>query len=234
MEISYRYVISDIHGCCKTFRFLIKDKIKLTKSDKLYLLGDYIDRGPDSKGVLDFIIELQLKGFTVVPLKGNHEDMMLKSAYSYNDFALWMINGGAYTLKSFGIDTAQTFKFDYIYEIPEKYLYFIRWMRYVLYLKDYFLVHAGFDFSKPNPFQDKKSMLWIRDFRVDKKYLDNKKIIHGHTPVSINKIIENVKNTDSYIINIDGGCVYKNIEGFGHLTALNLDTNELYIARNID
>jgi len=56
------FIIGDIHGCCKTCKKLILEKINIQKSDKIYCLGDYVDRGPDSKGVIDFILQLRKKG----------------------------------------------------------------------------------------------------------------------------------------------------------------------------
>ena len=72
-----KYAISDIHGCIATFKTLL-DKIKFSKEDELYLLGDYIDRGPDSKGVIDHIWYLQKSGYQVHCLRGNHENMLLQ------------------------------------------------------------------------------------------------------------------------------------------------------------
>ena len=73
-----RFVVSDIHGCLATFKALLTEKIKLTKDDQLILLGDYINRGPDSLGVLDLIIQLEKDGFQIYPLIGNHETMYLE------------------------------------------------------------------------------------------------------------------------------------------------------------
>lgn len=70
---SRRLVIPDVHGCPKTLASFI-DTIRLQKSDYLFFLGDYIDKGSDSKGVLDIIIDLKKQGFNVFPLRGNHED----------------------------------------------------------------------------------------------------------------------------------------------------------------
>lgn len=72
------FAIADIHGCYSTFCALL-DQIMLTREDELYLLGDYIDRGPDSKKVVDLIIQLQADGFAVKPIMGNHEQMLLDS-----------------------------------------------------------------------------------------------------------------------------------------------------------
>ena len=69
-----RWAISDIHGCCQTFRYMVETELQITKEDELFLLGDYIDRGKDSKGVFDYIMQLQNDNFKVQCLMGNHED----------------------------------------------------------------------------------------------------------------------------------------------------------------
>ena len=71
------FAIGDIHGCFDSFRKLVEDKIKISNRDKLVLPGDYIDRGKQSKDVIDYIIELQQRGFDIIPLTGNHESMLL-------------------------------------------------------------------------------------------------------------------------------------------------------------
>src|SRR5215218_1348691 len=96
-----RYAISDIHGCCKTFRYMVEEVLHLQASDQLFLLGDYIDRGPDSKGVIDFILELRAKGYRVETLMGNHEFMMLETWEDASYLPLWLRNGGDTTLASF-------------------------------------------------------------------------------------------------------------------------------------
>ncbi len=74
-----RYAIGDIHGCFDTFRELVENQIKLTKDDQLFLLGDYVDRGPKSKQVIDYILSLSASGYSVYPLRGNHEQMRINS-----------------------------------------------------------------------------------------------------------------------------------------------------------
>ena len=69
-----RWVIPDIHGCLNTLKALINEQIRPARYDELYFLGDYIDRGPDSKGVLDYLRALQKDEYTLTLLKGNHED----------------------------------------------------------------------------------------------------------------------------------------------------------------
>ena len=79
-----RIVVGDIHGCSQTFRSLAEEEIRLAGNDILYLLGDYVDRGPDSKGVLDYIMDLMQGGYDVRPLRGNHEEDLLK--YNQEEF----------------------------------------------------------------------------------------------------------------------------------------------------
>jgi serine/threonine protein phosphatase 1 len=76
-----RWVIDDIHACKKTLQTLVEHKIGLTQEDQLFFLGDYINRGPDSIGVIDFIMNLQSLDYQVFTLRGNHEQMLLDSHY---------------------------------------------------------------------------------------------------------------------------------------------------------
>ena len=71
--------MGDIHGCIETFLRLLHKNIRLSKQDQLFLLGDYVNRGPDSEAVIDHILELQADGYQVHPLRGNHEEMYLDS-----------------------------------------------------------------------------------------------------------------------------------------------------------
>jgi len=221
-----RYAISDIHGCANTFRHLVNEVIQLKSTDELFLLGDYIDRGADSKGVIDFIQELQKSGIQVRTLSGNHEAMMLDAREDPEYFNHWMLNGGKQTLASFGVKS--------IRDIPQSYWLFLLHLEYYIELEDYLLVHAGFNFKAEDPFTDTHSMLWIRNFPVDKEFLGNRKIVHGHTPTPMQKIAQSVKSK-AQVINIDGGCVYTSrMSGLGYLTALNLDTLEFYSVPNQD
>lgn len=81
MSTVRRWVIGDVHGCIKTLRALMEDKIQPGRQDRLIFVGDYVDRGPDSKGVVSYLMELRLMGYHLTLLKGNHEDMMLRSVY---------------------------------------------------------------------------------------------------------------------------------------------------------
>jgi len=217
-----RYAISDIHGCSTTFRYLVEEELRLQPTDSLYLLGDYIDRGPNSKGVLDYIMELQERGHQVKALLGNHEDMMLQARQEPEALGGWLMNGGKTTLSSFGTSAIQ--------EIPEKYWQFLRQLDFYAELEDYYLVHAGFDFSAPDPFSETDAMLWARHFKADPRVLGTRKIVHGHTPISIAEINHNLVDPLQLSYNIDGGCVFTNPYGF--LVALNLESLQLHKVKN--
>ncbi len=221
-----RYAISDIHGCAKTFRFLVEERLQLKATDQLFLLGDYIDRGPDSKGVIDFILELQAKNFKVTTLMGNHESLLLQAPENPQYLTTWLRNGGQATLQSFKAQDAS--------EIPALYLEFLSKLEYYVELADYLLVHAGFNFKSVNPFTDYESMIWTRHFEVKEKFTLGRRIVHGHTPTMISEIIASISPRAQAVINIDGGCVYSWPPGLGKLVALNLDTLELTMVDNRD
>jgi len=96
-----RYAISDIHGGSRTFRALL-DRLDLKHTDRLYLLGDYVDRGNDSKGVLDTIWNLINAGYDVRPIRGNHDDMFHRVLMGDHDqfSQFWYGSWGANTLAS--------------------------------------------------------------------------------------------------------------------------------------
>jgi len=225
--MSRKFVITDIHGCASTFKKLVKEKIKLSKNDELFLLGDYIDRGPDSKGVLDFIIELQRDNYRVKCLRGNHEEFLLYALRDEREFYHWKTrNGGATTLRSFGVSTVQ--------DIPVQYINFIQQLPYYFETEEYLMVHAGFNFEVDDPFEDKQAMLMIRNFKIDTDFLNGRKILHGHTPTQLSQIITNVENRDALEINLDAGCVYDSVPDMNYLVALELNKWKLYVENCID
>src|SRR4051794_4584430 len=92
--------IGDIHGCLQALCTLL-DAVGLNPDDRVITLGDYVDRGPDSKGVLDRLTELYAAG-QLVALRGNHDQMMI-DVFHGGDPALWLSCGGPATLRSYGI-----------------------------------------------------------------------------------------------------------------------------------
>lgn len=226
-----RIAISDIHGCAKTFSALL-DKLALTKDDTLYLLGDFIDRGKDSKGVIDKVLQLQADGYRVECLLGNHEWLMLNAPYENSRYENWLNrNGGAATLASYAIDEE-----DYMAELPEEHAKFLKSLQYIIELEDYILVHAGLNFRDDDPLSDYPAMLWIRDWQryMEDNVTGGRKIVHGHTPRLSTHLKSEVENEASKSYNIDCGCVYNGDHFAGKLAALNLDTLELTLQDNIE
>lgn len=220
---SRRFAIPDIHGCALSFAALLHDVLRIGLSDRVYLLGDYTDRGPRSREVIDHILELQNKGFSIIPIRGNHEDMLLRACGSLDYFRVWILNGGGATLKSFDVDEPC--------DIPLPYRRFFDALPFYLELEDYILVHAGLNFMADDPFSDKEAMLWTRTREVNTSQIGRKKLVTGHTPVSRNSIRQAL---ESSLIPLDNGCVYTSSESLGTLTALDLDTRSLYFQKNID
>jgi serine/threonine protein phosphatase 1 len=223
-NMNRRFVIGDIHGCSKTLKKLLFETCKVQKEDSIYFLGDYIDRGPNSKKVIDRILKMKKQGYNVYPVLGNHEVLLLDSANFVQNHIVWFRNGAKSTLKSFGINYAHEFK--------SKYIDFFRSLPHYYLLDDYIIVHGGLNFSADNPLEDKESMVWIRDNFVDTNKIGGRKLVCGHTPTPIDLII---KSLQSDKIMLDGGCVYYGRHpGLGYLVALELNSMQLFFHRNID
>ena len=234
--MSQRWIIPDIHGCFKTVKALLENTLKVTKNDELYFLGDYIDRGPDSKGVIDYLMHLQNEEYNVHFLKGNHEDMCVSAFQADQKKKLfgkhveqkeWEAVGAEKTLKSFNVKHPR--------EIPQLY---IDWMNACLpyiELEEYILVHAGMNFHISDPFKDEQSMMWTRKFRVDYSKTHGKKIIHGHIPVDYSFMSLVVEQNDRYdFIALDNGVYVTDKPGLGNLMAFNPDTKQLLAQYNMD
>jgi serine/threonine protein phosphatase 1 len=214
------WVISDIHGMYDQLVMLLR---KIDLNDQVIFLGDYIDRGPDSKKVLDLLIALK-QDRNYIFLMDNHEDMMLDYFDKTNKYmeGIWFYNGSSSTLKSFN------------YNVGKEYLDFIRdlLLYYELEIKGqkYLYVHAGVKPGKSLNHQDKHDLLWIRDeFLLMKEQYYDYTIIHGHTPTQFingeDKIfIKKGINNKIISVDIDTGCVYG-----GKLTAFGISEDNKYI-----
>jgi serine/threonine protein phosphatase 1 len=191
----------------------------LKKSDTLIVLGDLIDRGTDSKGVLDTIILLLDSGFSIKCLLGNHEQMFLDSFKSLDVLNLWLTNGGDKTLFSFLTSSIE--------KIPLKYYNLIQSFSYHLEIDNYIFVHAGLNMNLENPFSDRNTMLWTREPRkyLNKTWLGNRKVIHGHSPKSEQSILTSILHNEE-IISIDNG-VFLTKPDFGSLCILQLETFQI-------
>jgi serine/threonine protein phosphatase 1 len=234
------WVIPDVHGCLLTLRTLVEDLIGLQKEDTLIFLGDVIDRGPDSKGVIDYILQLGKSGIKTTVIKGNHEEYMAKvfreeqsksrlrkilgmKSSSLKD---WMQYGGETTLQSFNAYTVNA--------IPEMYIEWIESLEFYLKWEKFLIVHAGFNFEIDDIFSDTQSMMWIREYKIDPAKLGNRKIIHGHVPVALDFIHQSIVSNSFQFIDLDNGVYLTDKPGFGNLLALELNTMELLVQPNLD
>ncbi len=217
--------ISDIHGCFFTFQKLL-ETIAYTSKDRLILLGDYIDRGPRSKQVLDLILSYQQQHYNITLLKGNHELMLLDAFH--DDFLVprFIRAGGNTTLESFGVSRVQ--------DIPGHYLQWIADFKDYHFDGNYIFVHAGLNFSIPNPLEDREAMFWTRGMIVNPSLINYKTVIYGHTPISLDEIQTMMAKRDKhYQVDIDNGCVFER-EGMNHLIAYFPEGNNFVVQKNID
>ena len=217
------FVIGDIHGCAATLRQLIDGTLHPAPCDHIYLLGDLIDRGPDSKGVLDYIFELQKRGVPVNSILGNHEEMFLQSCRDADNRELWATNGGNSTLASFQADGPG--------DIPRLYRDFLEFLPHYILLDDFVIVHAGLNFDVPDPFTDTEAMLWTRSPVVDRNRIGKRRLICGHTPTPVDRLRQSLNSSK---IMLDNGCVFGGEPGTGNLAALELESMTLFLQPNVD
>ena len=197
--------IGDIHGCVRTLEALLK-KLAKYKDRKFIFVGDYIDRGPDSKGVLDLIIRFS-RDHDCLFLRGNHEQMLMDSLET-GDHNLWLMNGGTQTLNSYDAT--------YAVDIPAEHIEFFAQTPLWLDTTDYFYIHAGLDPKRTikeqlNSPDIQEFGMWRRD-HIDCQVKWEKTVVFGHTPLT-EPLHDNRK------IGIDTGCIFAR-QGFGLLTAV--------------
>ena len=164
--------IGDIHGCSQALRAIV-EAIQPTADDTLVLLGDYVDRGPDSRGVMDFVLELE-KRCRVVPLLGNHEMMLLDAHENPQVIGPWLECGGDATVRSYG---------GQLTNIPPEHLDFIRRCRRYYETPTHFFVHANYAADMPlDPAARLSAVLGASALSTCRRPHENGKIaIVGHT-----------------------------------------------------
>lgn len=171
------YAIGDVHGCVGKLEPLLERCMKhcAGRPMRLVFVGDYIDRGPDSRGVIDRVrrVQSEMPG-EVVCLRGNHEALLI-DAVKTGDEGLWLRNGGVQTLVSYGVAQASA--------LPRDHLDWIASLR--LFVDDgrRFFVHAGVNPATPLDHQSERDLVWIREpfLSSDRNY--GRLIVHGHTPL---------------------------------------------------
>jgi len=122
-----------------------------------------------------------------------------------------------------------------VYDIPEKYINWMRNLEYYKVLDKFVVVHAGLNFNRKDPFEDKRAMIWARDYKIEPEKIDYRRVVHGHLPVNLEFIDMVVNNHESYwFIDIDNGVYFTRKAGYGNLLALNLETMEYAIQSVMD
>ena len=234
------WVIPDIHGCLKTLRTLVEDMIVLRKDDTLIFLGDIIDRGPNSKGVIDYVRKLEGSCSKVCVIRGNHEDYMAKVYREEQEkkgirktlglksasYRAWLNLGGEETMDSFEVDK--------VLDIPEEYILWIESLDFYLEWEKFLIVHAGFNFEAEDIFSDTLAMMWTREYNIDPEKLGDRKIVHGHLPVTLEFIYQSINSSSFQFIDLDNGVYMTEKPGYGNLLALELNTMELLVQPNMD
>jgi serine/threonine protein phosphatase 1 len=185
------YAIGDIHGCAgllDRLMALIEEDAARGRS-QLVFLGDYLDRGPDSRGVVERLIAIAEKRPDTVFLKGNHEAVFLDFLASPAASEDWLHWGGAETLESYGVEKpwlrpAEELAAEMLERAPADHLAFLRGLELARAFGDYFFVHAGVRPGTPLDEQDERDLLWIRgDFHHAAAAMrPDKVIVHGHQP----------------------------------------------------
>jgi len=215
------YAIGDIHGSLESLERLL-DKINLDLTvDRLLFVGDYIDRGPRSKGVVDYIIRLkdQAPPGQIICLKGNHEAMFLDFlAGGQGD--MFLFNGGLATLEDYWGD-------DWVGQdresltLPPDHAQFFQDLELYYEMPDYIFVHGGLKPGVPLDEQVEDDLLWIRGEFITSEEDFGRRVIFGHTPFKKPLLMPNK-------IGIDTGAVYGNF-----LTALKLPGEEFFFDRQV-
>lgn len=197
------FAIGDVHGHLELMtRAIAKIEDNASDGDMIVMLGDYIDRGPDSAGVVKFLRGYQNTGkLKMVCLKGNHEDLMIE-AFDHGETYNWLRNGGHETLNSYLPVPPLDMQFQAVHITGD-----LEWMRNLPVhheTKNFIFVHAGLRPGVKLHDQDPTEMMWIRDkfLNANKEdFPDGKVIVHGHTP---DRDIENFRHR----VNLDTAAFY--------------------------
>jgi serine/threonine protein phosphatase 1 len=229
------YVIGDVHGCLDLFDKLIADiaedhAMREPAKGLIVVLGDLIDRGPDSAGVLKRLREFDLPGFRLVGLAGNHEEILLKIlSGDPTEVPGWLRFGGAETLLSYGADpkalaaiSTDAAQRRIAETIPPQDRHYLEQLADSMRFGDYFLVHAGIRPGVPPEQQSLRDLRWIREPFLTDTRDHGMVVVHGHT---ISEAVEAVGSR----IGVDTGAY-----ATGRLTALAIENERRWLIDTVD
>jgi len=203
------FAIGDIHGCLSKLNRIMGKLDIHPEGDTLVFIGDYIDRGPEPRGVIGTILDIRKNFRNVVCLMGNHEQMFLNYYTEHRDEELFMRNGGMCTLSSYGLSGSGGKESP---AVPESHMEFLTTLQTYHETEDYIFVHAGLRPGIPPERQDSDDLLWIRYEFISSPYDFGKVVVFGHTPLSYSTPL-----IDKNKIGIDTGAVFG-----GKLTCIEL------------
>ena len=206
--------VGDVHGCATALRTLL-EAVRPSADDTIVMLGDCVDRGPDSRGAVDQVIELG-DMCRVVPLLGNHEEMMLNWLDGRPQPDDWLLCGGAATLASYGDQQSAA-------SVPAEHVEFIRTWGDYFETETHFFCHGSYDPNRPLAGQRWNIFRWdsLRN-GVPGPHYSGKTAIVGHTSQKSGEVLE-----VGHLRCIDTYCY-----GGGWLTALDVTTGRMWQANN--
>jgi serine/threonine protein phosphatase 1 len=215
------FVVGDIHACPQELETLLHS-LALQPEDRVVFLGDYVDRGPDARAVVDLLLGMKASGVCQLTfLKGNHEDMFLDFlGYPGRYGEAFLVNGGNATVKSYGLPQTLTGQ-EAAAALPPAHLEFYLALETVHINESTFCVHAGVNPRRPLDQQQEEELLWIRQEFIFHPHEFPYTVVFGHTPHR--EVLFNLP----YKIGIDTGLVYG-----GKLSCLEVTEKKLFqIAR---
>jgi serine/threonine protein phosphatase 1 len=172
------YAIGDIHGSLHGLRSLVAkcERDADGQPMRFVFLGDYIDRGPDSRGVVDYVMNLQSRlAANAICLLGNHEALALLAFDNDMNARNWILNGGDTTLQSYGASSAR--------ELPAEHIAWFRSLQLAFDDGLRLFVHAGINPARPLDKQDEQDLLWMREPFLSDERDYGRLVVHGHTPI---------------------------------------------------
>ncbi|HKV55838.1 MAG TPA: metallophosphoesterase family protein [Candidatus Binataceae bacterium] len=209
------FAIGDIHGCVDELSAMM-NAIAPTRGDTIVFVGDYVDRGPSAKGVIDLLLDLRGGEAEYVFLKGNHEDMMLAFLGMPGHYGeSFLFNGGAVTLESYGV--SEDVLDQSIERLPASHVDFLKGLSTSYLSPPYLFVHAGISPLRQLEEQSTEDMLWIRQEFIFHPHQIGQTVVFGHTPMRA------VMVDLPYKLGIDTGLVYG-----GKLTCLEFNEGVAY------
>ena len=202
--------IGDIHGCSQALEAVLR-AVEPQPDDTIVALGDYIDRGSDSRGVIERMLKLE-RECRLAPLMGNHEVMLLDSLDRGVADSAWLLYGGKETLLSYG---------GRLEDIPESHRSFLKRLLSSFETETHFFVHANYQYDMPLADQPDYLLYWEHlDLSPPRPHDGGKRAIVGHTSQKSCEILDL-----GHVVCIDTFC-----HGGGWLTALDVDSGQIWQA----